>query len=95
MDVGCFSSYFPGKEEGYDFESGVMDEEPEWDFWIVGIARVPCRLLRRLAAVLDGHHNQSKMFNSSLPLVWMTALGLEFPDTPLAVVRSGDPSLLP
>jgi hypothetical protein len=95
MVVGFFFEYFPGEEDGHDFGNGAEHEESQLKYFKLGVARVPCVLLRRIAAVLDGHHNQCGFYNRCLPLAWMTAIGFEFPDTPLAVLRSGDASLLP
>jgi hypothetical protein len=95
MDVGFVLNYYLGGVEAYFVDNGAEDEESEPDFWRVGIARVPCVLLRSVEAVLGGHHIQRGRDCESLPLAWMVAIGLRFPDTPLAALRAGVPSLLP
>jgi hypothetical protein len=87
------------EEYGSDEEESVEEDlRPVLERDItVGIARIPASLQDSIADIL---HTRDRAYTrdwvrSRLPRAWMIAIGHSFPDTPLAKVRSTDPSLLP
>ncbi len=79
-------------DASFDFKEYVMEDQIR-----VGVARVPISILQTAATILHGHEPGSTQdtMHKLLPRVWMLAIAQNFPETPLAKLRSTDPSLLP
>jgi hypothetical protein len=88
------------EDYGSDEEGSGMEEDYEEEYEkdiTIAIARVPARLQESISEILHKRHvtYTRDWMRARLPRAWMMAIGLSFPDTPLAEVRSTDPSLLP
>jgi hypothetical protein len=107
FDYGEYHEYFDYHKSGSPDVEGYYGMDMECRFYgkkyvkedpiRVGGARVPVSILQAIAAAVyqnKAGYTQETM-RELLPRVWMRAIGQIFPETPLAKLRSKDPSLLP
>jgi hypothetical protein len=90
---------FNAESDASDYEyTDEDDEDMPWgvEAFTFGIVRVPKVLLQSTTALLLCPRPEDRpIMCESLQRAWMGAVALKFPDTPLAVLRSRDPCLVP
>jgi hypothetical protein len=92
MDVEMEDEYFTDDDEGDGSDDwDTADEDEDWPFFNLGVARVPRILLSRTAAVLRNTMSDT----GCLPRAWMWSIAYNFRSWPLHKLRALDPSLIP